>query len=124
MGLIDRFFTKALPAHVPAADQAVIIELDDASLPDAVYEQHDIVTLEDLLQDALGLLGVCDGSEYGAESTRIYLYGADAESMFQAIEHVLLDYPLAAGSLVTVREGAHGAPQREMRFARRLALSG
>jgi hypothetical protein len=118
MGQLDQFFNKALPAKAPPAEQALVIVLDGASLADAVYEQHDLIALEDSLQDALGQLGVCDGSEYGPESTRIYLYGADAEGMFRAIEQVLLDHPLAAGSRVMVRQGPSGARQREIRLPR------
>jgi hypothetical protein len=99
-------------------DQAVLIHLDSMSLPDEIYEEHDLATLEDRLTEALGNLGIYDGHESGPGVTFVYLYGPDAEAMFRAIEPVLRDYPLARGAGVIIRRRAPGAPEREVRMPR------
>ena len=113
MGLFSGAFEK--PVKEPE-DQAVIVTLDGTSLPDDVYEQYDTDTLEQLLTEALGNLGECDGVEHGESNTQIFLYGPDAEAMFRAIEPTLRAYPLAALARVIVRYGPPGAPQREARL--------
>ena len=113
MALFGKLFGKE---KAPDEDQAVIIILNGTSLPDEVYENCDTSTLEDLLQESLGDLGECDGTEHGPQDSRLYLYGSDAEAMFRAIEPTLLAYPLAATANVIIRSGSPGAPEREVRL--------
>ena len=48
-------------------EQAVLIYLDGQNLPDEVYEQYDVLTLESYITDALEKAGTgeYDGEEYG-----------------------------------------------------------
>jgi hypothetical protein len=85
---------------------AVLIELDGVHLPDSIYRECDVATLENRLEDALEMddSGELDGHETGPESTTLFLYGPDAESLFRAVEPVLLNYPLCRGAHVTIRQ--------------------
>ena len=116
MGWLDRLFRMKPSTQAGEKEQAIIIALDGTSLPDEIYEQYDTSTLEDLLSVALGEIGECDGAEHGPGGSRIYIYGADAEAMFNSIESVLREYPLAAGARVTIRSGPPGARQRDIRL--------
>jgi hypothetical protein len=117
MSLLSRIFGQT-PAQ-PVQDQAVLIYLDGQGLPDEVYADCDLMTLEGKLEDALGSgkLGVVDGNEVGPSEVTIFLYGADAEAMVRGVEPVLREYPLCKGARVVVRRGAPGADQREFLVA-------
>ena len=39
------------------------------------------------------------------KDTTLFLYGADAEALFRAVEPVLRDYPLCQGARLTIRQG-------------------
>ncbi len=85
----------------------VLIELDGVHLPDSVYRDCDVATLENRLEAALeaGEPGELDGHETGPENTTLFLYGPDAEALFRAVEPVLRDYPLCHRARVTIRQG-------------------
>jgi tetratricopeptide (TPR) repeat protein len=98
-----------VPMAVKHADTALaelLIELDGIHLPESVYRECDITTLENRLEEVLetGECGELDGHETGPESTTLFLYGADAEALFRAVEPVLQDYPLCQGACVTIRQ--------------------
>lgn len=126
MGWLDRIFKKPKATVVVSERaeppvQALLIELDGVSLPDEVYEECDVDRLEEQLTEALADLGEFDGDEQGPETTTLFLYGPDAEAMFRAVEPVLLNYPLAAGSKVTIRQGEPGAQQRLVQIPKSVA---
>jgi tetratricopeptide (TPR) repeat protein len=96
-----------LKTKVAGTEGTVLIELDGRTLPDAVYRNYDLKTIEDQLlaiveEEALGEL---DGHEFGPETTTIFLYGADAEAVFHAVEPALRNSPLCDGARVTIRQG-------------------
>lgn len=95
---------------------AVLIELDGTTLPDAVYRQYDLAALEDQLSKAVEPqgLGEYDGNEFGPQNTTLFLYGADAEALFVAIEPILRTYPLCQNARVTIRKGRAGSTEREI----------
>jgi len=101
----------------PAAnDQAVLVKLDGVGLPDHVYEECDLATIEDRLIAVIEekKLGEFDGNEVGERDTTFYMYRSNAEKLFAGIEAVLRDYPLCAGAEVTIRRGKPGAPERKV----------
>jgi len=112
MSIFGRLFGKKPTAN----DQAVLVKLDGAGLPDLVYEKCDLATIEDRLIAAIEekQLGEFDGNEIGEESTMLYMYGPDAEKLFAGIEAVLRAYPLCEGAEVTIRRGKPGAPERKL----------
>ena len=93
--------------HAGDAPGEVLIELDGLHLPESVYRDCDVATLENRLEAVLevGEQGELDGHETGPENTTLFLYGTDAEALFRALEPVLRDYPLCQGARVTIRQG-------------------
>ncbi len=118
MGILSKLF-KAKESNVsPPASQAVIVYLDATNLPQEVYDQYDIATLEDQLIERIesGQLGEFDGNEFGAGEVVLYMYGPDAEAIFSGIEQTLLAYPLCKSARVVIRRGAPGADARELQL--------
>jgi tetratricopeptide (TPR) repeat protein len=99
--------SKARAATADGAEGAVIVTLDGRNLPDAVYQAHDLATLEIRLETLLEQegSGELDGHEHGPETTRLFLYGPDARALFDIIAPVLRDYPLCQGARVELRQG-------------------
>ena len=115
MNFLTRLFRRSRPQP---EDEAVLVYLDGSSLPDPVYEECDLATLEDLLGEAIdeGGLGELDGNEVGPTGVTIYLYGPDAEALFAGVEAVLLNYPLCQNARVVIRRGGPGSSEREVRL--------
>jgi hypothetical protein len=101
----------------PPSEQAVIVHLD-CGLPEHVYQQYDLATIEDRLIKVIKReqLGELDGNEVGPDEATLYMYGPDAERLFAGIESTLREYPLCQGARVEIRRGAPGAPLREVRL--------
>ncbi len=119
MGFLKRLFQRTgKPATARGAEQAVLVYLDGSSLPDDVYANCDVATLEDHIRAALAGtgLGEYDGNEFGPGETTLYLYGPDAERLLTLIQPVLTGYPLGRNARVVIRKGGPGAPQRELRL--------
>ena len=100
--------TPAAKEGKPVGEPAggVLIELDGVHLPESVYRDCDIATLENRLEEVLemGEQGELDGHETGPENTTLFLYGPDAEALFAAVAPVIRDYPLCRGARVTIRQ--------------------
>ena len=99
--------------------QQVIVHLDATGLPDEVYDQCDLETLETRLEEALAgdRVGAVDGNEMSSSEATVFLSGADAERLFARIEPVLRAYPLCRGARVEIRSGSPGSAGREVRLA-------
>ena len=98
--------------------QAVLVHLDGSGLPDHVYEECDLATIEDRLVEAIerDQLGEFDGNEMGPTETTLYMYGPDAERLFSGIEPILRGYALCQGARVRIRRGGPGTDEREVRL--------
>ena len=119
MSFLRRLLGKGGPPAGGSANlQAVLVYLDGSGLPDDVYEQHDVATLEERLVEAIEgqRLGEYDGNEFGPGEVTLFLYGPDAERLFSGIEAVLRGYPLCRNARVVIRQSGPGAPQREVRL--------
>ena len=120
MSLFSRIFGRAdAPSAAAAADphqQAVLIHLDGTGLPDEIYSECDVSTLEDRLTRAVEGIGEYDGNEFRETETVLFVYGADAEAVFAALEPTLREYPLCRNARIEIRKGGPGAPQRELRL--------
>ena len=114
MSILRRIFSSRSTTSPP--EQAVIVHLDCTGLPDHVYEQYDLATIEDRLIKVIkqSQLGEFDGNEVGPDEATLYMYGPDAERLFACIESTLREYPLCQGARVEIRRGAPGAPLREV----------
>jgi hypothetical protein len=97
-------------------EQAVIVHLPGSGLPDEIYKDYDLATLEDRLIEAVARSesGEYDGHEYESSEAILYLYGPDAEALFSAIEGTLRGYPLCQNARVGIRRGPPGSPAREV----------
>src|SRR5688572_12586556 len=125
MSFFRRLFGKDHAASSPVRDhppggpqQAVLIHLDGVGLPDHVYKECDLATLEDRLAEAIaaGQIGEFDGNEVGQSETTLFMYGPNAETLFAGIEVILREYPLCRGARVEIRRGGPGAEIRELRL--------
>lgn len=121
MSFLRRIFSKSnspAPENGGGNEQAVLVYLDGAGLPDNVYEEYDVVTLEDRLIDVIERerAGGYDGNEYGPDVVTLYMYGPDAERLFSLIEPILRSYPLCENARVVIRKGKPGAQEHEVRI--------
>jgi hypothetical protein len=94
--------------RVAEADaQAVLVYLRGSGLPDELYENFDVATLEDQLEEAINSagLGEFDGNEFGPEEIVLFMYGPNAEAIFAAIRPVLQSCPLCQGARIEIRPG-------------------
>ena len=98
------------------SEQAVIVYLDGVGLPDQVYQEYDLATLEDKLSEVIELnsLGEFDGNEVGPGGATLFMYGSDAEKLFRGIVSALRACPLCQGAQVVIRYGAPGTEQRKV----------
>lgn len=119
MNFLRRLFGSSSKAtHGPAEQHAVLVYLDGTGLPDEVYTECDLATLEDRLHAAIARVGAgeYDGNEFGETETTLFMYGPDAEKLFSAIEPVLRAYPLCRNARIIIRKGGPGGPQRELKL--------
>jgi hypothetical protein len=116
MALFKRLFgsTKSSTKN----EEAVLIHLDGTSLPDEVYREFDLSTLEDQLIEAITAhqAGEFDGNEIGDTETTLFAYGPDAKRLFEVIEPILRAYPLCRNARVVIRQGQPGSPQTETKI--------
>jgi hypothetical protein len=110
---------KGEPANsAQVQEQAVLIHLNGISLPEEIYEEFDLATLEDLLSEAIdqGKVGEYDGNEIDSTGATLYMYGPNAERLLAVIEPTLKAYPLCQGAEIVVRYGGPGAMTRKFRL--------
>ena len=82
-------------------------------------EQYGIYRLSDELATAIDCeaVGELDGDEYGDGECVLFMYGADADALFTAVEPMLRASALAEGAYVIKRYGDVGDPSvREVRI--------
>lgn len=116
--MFQKLFRKKTSSDIPPStdDQAVIVYLKGTGLPDEVYAEYDLDTLEDRLSRTIaeGKLGDFDGTESGPEETALFMYGPDADRLFSGIEPILRAYPLCENARIVIRFGTPGAKLREI----------
>ena len=113
MGLFDKFLKKK---EEPKSNECVLIHLDGVNLPDKVYQECDLSTLEGMLIEAIesNNVGELDGNETGPTETTIFTYGPDADKLYRAMEQVLKEYPLSQNARIVIRRGGPGSPQAQI----------
>jgi hypothetical protein len=119
MSFLKRIFgKKSLDQAAESPQQAVLVHLDTVGLPDHIYQDYDLATIEDKLIEVIERegLGEFDGNEVGPGETTLFIYGPDAERLFAGIEQTLRGCPLCQGARVEIRCGGPGAQQRELRL--------
>ena len=118
MSILKKIFGSETTNHGDSSQQAVLVYLNGTDLPDEVYNEYDLETLENKLIEVLerDKLGEYDGNEFGPTETILFMYGPDAERLFAGIEETLRAYPLCQRARVEIRQGEPGAPVRELQF--------
>jgi hypothetical protein len=99
-------------------EQAVLVYLDSRGLPDRIYEQYDVSTLEEQLIEAVEAAGAgeFDGLEFGPAEVILFMYGPDADALFRSVEPILRAYPLCENARVVIRPGGPQIVGRELRL--------
>lgn len=94
------------------ARHAVLVHV--ASVPD-----DRLAALRDAVDAAARTAGAgeLDGHELAVGGVVLFLYGPDAERLWLAVEPVVRDAPLGAGSYAVVRAGEPGAEERRIPLA-------
>jgi len=111
--VFDKIFRPKIERYIPSAeecdDQAVLIYLEGED-----FDQ--MVLLSDRLTASLAKtnLGMFNGNEIGGGETVLFLYGDDAEKLFEHILPVLQQYEFCRGARAIISQGAPGAPQRKV----------
>lgn len=123
MGLLSWLFGGKTPTPGPAPsgkppEHAVILHiLLEREMPDPVEMEryHD---LQDELEKAIHAAhaGELDGDEWGEGMCVIYMYGPDAEALWEAVAPVLEKHQFPAGSHAVKRTGPPGSPQETIRM--------
>jgi len=102
----------------PAADHAVIVRFTYGST-----DLSRLFELEDKLEPAIAAAktGEYDGHEIAVDGSDgiLYMYGPDADRLFETVEPILKATPFLNGAKVTVRYGppADGVREREVSIA-------
>jgi hypothetical protein len=116
MGLFNKLLSRK---QSTSSQEAVLIHFDLGFKSNGDrFGFDDMVDLEDTLIAVVERhqVGEIDGHEIGSSDGTIFLYGPDADLMFEAIEPVLLTHPLCAGARVVLRKGGPGSPQTEVQL--------
>jgi hypothetical protein len=100
--------TNGSPSRI---EQAVIIHIPPGPGP------SELDPIESSIKGAIdhAKVGEFDGDEFGSDGATLYMYGPDADRLFEAIQPVLTRTPLPSGSYVIKRYGPPGS--RETRVA-------
>jgi hypothetical protein len=113
LNIVDRFLKSKLD-QTPVAtkegmEQSVLVFIKEEDF-DRMMPIHD--KLWALLENSD--LGMFDGNEIGGGETVLFLYGPDAELLFNKIEPTLRADEFCQGAKVIIRWGGPKAPQREV----------
>ena len=90
-------------------EQAVLVSIQGVNF-------DELFPLEDLLAKSLENtgLGEFDGNEVGQGETTLFLYGPDAEKLFEHIRPILMETPVCKHGKAIIRYGKPGASSRSV----------
>src|SRR3954463_11032333 len=117
MGLLNRFFGRQKYDAAPLSEHAVIVHFHYGST-----DLSRIFALEQEIEEAIAAAGVgeFDGNEVAADGSdgSLYMYGPDADRLFEAIRPVLASATCISEVVAPVRYGppADGTREREVSF--------
>jgi hypothetical protein len=97
-----------------------LLLLDPANVPGGKLTPTGLADLEDVLTAVInrGRFGEFDGDEFAVDGTSatVYMYGPDAERLFEGIEPALRSDPRCQNARVEIRHGGPGSIVREIRI--------
>ena len=114
MNLLGKLFNGK---RTEQPEHAVLVYLKLSDDEHGITEEREkIFTLEKTLTKAVerNQAGEFDGNEFGEGFCTLYLYGPDAEKLFQAAFPVLQEFDALHGSYVVKRYGKPGARQERI----------
>lgn len=104
MGLLSRFFGRREDENPKPPEQAVIVHFQYGST-----DLSEVFAIEEELEAKISSAqaGEYDGNEMAADGTDgyLYMYGPDADKLFQTVKSVLESRPFLQGATVTRRYG-------------------
>lgn len=114
-GSVLRYQHKGKDVEVQfGVTEGVAIYLDGVTQPQEVYASTTAQELLDKLLEALDGAAEFRGPWQGPRETSLYVYGRDAERIFEKFEPVLRAYPLSRNARVIVRHGSTANRPREV----------
>jgi hypothetical protein len=119
VAVIRSFEWQSGREDTPDVEQAVIINLklsnEDMGTPE---DDGPIYELELQLEEAVegSGAGEFEGDEWGGGYCRLFLYGADADRLFQTVLPVILPFDALPGSYLVRRFGDEGSPENVVRL--------
>ena len=111
MGLLDKLFGRPKTAPTAKPEHAVIAHLVLSDSQFGTSDERDAIhALSDELAQAIaaGGTGEFDGDEFGEGRCTLYMYGSDADRLFNSVEAILRASPLCRGARVIKRFGPAG----------------
>ena len=104
MGLLSRFFGRRKSENPKPAEHAVIVHFQYGST-----DLSGMFALEERLEEAIcsAQAGEYDGNEIAADASDgcLYMYGPDADRLFQVVRPILESTSFMQGAVVTKRYG-------------------
>lgn len=95
--------------------ECLAIYLDGVGLPTEVYQSTDVRDLAARMRKALGKRGEIRHSWTGPKETAIYLFGPDAQALYDKLQPVLHAYPLCQNARVVIRHGSYAGRPKTLR---------
>ena len=120
MSFLSRLLGQSEKANLPAPHAVVVtFNIADIDMESTGYEDSELCELEDKLTEALGDADAGEfwENEFRADSVLSTYTGPDADRIFQVVRPVLRASRLGRKARVTLRQGAQGAPEREVPVA-------
>ena len=99
------------------AEQAVLVYIKLSDNEHGTHEEREsIFKLESELEKKIDLasLGEYDGNEFGDGFVTLYMYGPDANRLFDAVIETIRNYKPGEGSYVIKRYGSPGAKEERV----------
>lgn len=99
---------QCVKVHVPLSNPGV----------GTAEERASIHSVSDRLQDAIVLheVGEFDGDEFGGGECQLFMYGPDANALFEAIFPILNNWPALKGGYAVKRFGPPGSRAEKVEF--------
>ncbi len=114
MSMFAKLFGKESTPPPKRVDHAVLVNFDYIGTTDLTL----LLELETKLEAAISAakVGEFDGNEVATDGSdgTLYMYGPDADRLFDSVKPVLEGCPFMRGARITLRYGAPGANQREL----------
>jgi hypothetical protein len=114
MGMFAKLFGKQSAPPPKGVDHAVLVNFEYIGSTDLTL----LFSLETKLEAAIdsAKVGEFDGNEIATDGSdgTLYMYGPDADRLFEAVKPVLEGCSFMRGARITLRYGSTGASQRHL----------